>query len=411
MVQHILKIVWKQRRSNVLIWVELLIVSVLLWMVMDQLCGIFSRYTQPKGYNTENTYFIQIEKLPGQKCSDEADADSLQKAFEEPFYSILERARRCPEVENASASRFSRPYSRGRSCREVQVDGKTGSFYKRSVSADFFKVFQIPIICGRSLKEGFGNEIVISKSVADSLYGGAQNAIGKTCTIKEDKYQIVGVTSSYKYYNFGEETGTFYIQFAPEFRNKLSSMSDLEICIRLKSNASASTVEHMKKELQASLRESPYYIKRITSFDDLQKQYYKFTGITKEMKMSISIILFFLVNVLVGIVGTFWFRTEQRKNEIGLRLAIGSTGKSIRRYFIAESSLLVLLASLPAAWIVFHLRYFEIQLFASWNANWGVFAAAGLATFLILLGLVALGTWIPIRNASKVVPSEALHYE
>ena len=34
---------------------------------------------------------------------------------------------------------------------------------------------------------------------------------------------------------------------------------------------------------------------------------------------------FLLVNILLGIVGTFWFRTQHRRGELGLRVAVGST--------------------------------------------------------------------------------------
>ena len=45
---------------------------------------------------------------------------------------------------------------------------------------------------------------------------------------------------------------------------------------------------------------------------------------------------FLLVNVFFGIVGTFWLRTERRRSEIGLRMAIGSSRGRLGEYMYLE---------------------------------------------------------------------------
>lgn len=39
---------------------------------------------------------------------------------------------------------------------------------------------------------------------------------------------------------------------------------------------------------------------------------------TGEMNTRLSILFFLLINIFLGIVGTFWFRTRQRQGEIGM---------------------------------------------------------------------------------------------
>ena len=415
MIKHILKIVWEQRRSNLLIWMELLLVTVFLWMVMDQLYGFYKLYKVPKGFNIENTYMVDIQMIPGRELSGNASTDSLQKAYEEPFYAILEKIRHNANVEYASASVMSRPYNGSNTWSMVNLEDKKkknrkSQSYLRRVELDFFKVFRIPIAYGKSLS-GVGNgEIVLSKAIADSLFKANADAIGKQCSINGEKFTIVGVTSTYKYYDFSEETPTSYQQFAPSFKESLGSVYTPEICIRLKTNAPSDAAEKLQKEL-ANIIDSPYYIREIIPFDRLKDTYFTWTGEVKTMKMSAAIIIFFLINVLLGIVGTFWFRTEQRKNEIGLRMAIGSSARSLRGYFLKESLLLMVLAALPAALIALQLRFFDIQLFKYWNGSWVVFAFAGITAFAILSAMVLLGTWIPVHKASRIQPSEALHYE
>ena len=142
----------------------------------------------------------------------------------------------------------------------------------------------------------------------------------------------------------------------------------------------------MKKEL-SNLGDSPYYLVDITSFDFLRSDYFKWTGEVQSIKMSMAIILFFLVNVLLGIVGTFWFRTEQRKNEIGLRMAIGSSKSGLKSYFLTESLILLLLAVVPSAIITIQMRFFDVNVLGSWEQKIIIFILSGVATLLILAGI------------------------
>ena len=41
---------------------------------------------------------------------------------------------------------------------------------------------------------------------------------------------------------------------------------------------------------------------------------------------------FMLVNVFFGIIGTFWLRAQNRRGEIGLRMALGAYDGTLRRY-------------------------------------------------------------------------------
>ncbi len=412
MIKQLLKIVWTQRRSNMLIWMELLLVFILLWMVTDQLYGLYNKYRIPIGFNIENTYSVDIQMVSGRELTGDGggNEDSLSKAYEEPFYALLEKIKRNANVECASAGILSRPYNNGNSWSDVKFMNKKSSNYIRKVDSDFFKVFQIPITYGRGLSNVGSSEIVISKMIADSLFKSNSSALGKQCRINDEKFTIVGVTKTYKYYDFADETPTSYQQFAPAFKNRLGSMYVPEICIRLKPNAPKDAIELLKKEL-SDIGDSPYYIKEIVPFEKLRESYFVATGEINTLRFIAAIIIFFLVNVLLGVVGTFWFRTEQRKNEIGLRMAIGSSSQAIRSFFLKESLVLMVLSAIPGILIIVQFKYFNIHLFDYWDRSWVVFTLGGITAFAILSAMVLLGTWIPVRQASKVQPSEALHYE
>lgn len=410
MIKQIFKIVWAQRRSNFLIWMELMLVSLLLWMVMDQLFGYFHRYSVPKGFDVENTYYVDFQMIPGRGIIGSPSKDSLIKTYKEPLLSLYDKVKRNPNVEVAAISQMSRPYNGGNSWSDIKAGKKNINVYLRYVDPEFFDVFRIPFLYGKTYQGADDSKVVVSKTVADSLFKSASNAVGKRCAIDGDTLTIAGVTDTYKYYDFANETPTIYRPMSVAYRWTLGNVFTPEICIRLKDNASADAIEKMKKEL-SNLGDSPYYLVDITSFDFLRSDYFKWTGEVQSIKMSMAIILFFLVNVLLGIVGTFWFRTEQRKNEIGLRMAIGSSKSGLKSYFLTESLILLLLAVVPSAIITIQMRFFDVNVLGNWEQKIGIFILSGVATLLILAGMIMLGTWIPVRKASKIQPSEALHYE
>lgn len=411
MIKHLLKIVWTQRRSNLLIWMELMLVFVLLWMVTDQIYGTIKRYRVPRGFDIENTYYLNVKMISGRERVGNPSADSLSKAYEDTFYALLEKIRRNENVEYASASSMSRPYNGGNRWSQINAGKKKSDSYLRSVDNDFFKVFRIPITYGKDLRNGRDDEIVLSKRIADSLFSSSAAAVGKHCELNGTNYRVAGVTDSYKYYDFANETPTSYQPFAPVFTQYgLGQVETPEICIRLKASAPKDAIEKLRKEL-SNLGDSPYYIQDINSFESLRQMYFSWTGEKKNLKMGGAIIIFFLVNVLLGIVGTFWFRTEQRRNEVGLRMAIGSSSSSLLHLFLTEALVLLGLAAIPGVLITVQLRFFELHAFSGWNQSWGIFILAGLTAFVVLAGMIILGTWFPARQASRIQPSEALHYE
>ena len=101
-----------------------------------------------------------------------------------------------------------------------------------------------------------------------------------------------------------------------------------------------------------------------------------------------------MVNVFLGLIGTFWFRTRRRRNEIALRLAMGSTKKQIFCLLMGEGLLLLTLVTLPAMIVCYNVGIAEFtmghtELITTWPVKW---------SFLRFL-LGSLGAWLLIALA------------
>ena len=122
-------------------------------------------------------------------------------------------------------------------------------------------------------------------------------------------------------------------------------------------------------------------------------------------------IFFLLLNIFLGIIGTFWFRTQHRRAEIALRMALGSTRWGICGRLMGEGVLLLLISAIPALVVAWNLGYAELVEVTRMPFTAGRFAITVLGTFILIAGMIVIGIGYPARRAMSIEPAEALHEE
>jgi putative ABC transport system permease protein len=171
--------------------------------------------------------------------------------------------------------------------------------------------------------------------------------------------------------------------------------------------------------MQNQIAVDPYFLSSVTSIDDIRKDYIKWTGYDNNFKSIFSISAFLLINIFLAVVGTFWFRTQTRRSEIGLRIALGSSRVNVQTIFIIETILLIFFASIIATIISVNVALAdvlkdigipvvergedEIRL-SQYLINYCI-------TFFILVTISIIAVWYPSRKASNIQPAEALKDE
>ncbi len=137
------------------------------------------------------------------------------------------------------------------------------------------------------------------------------------------------------------------------------------------------------------------------------------SGITQYVGVVAGLVSFFMFIIFLGIMGMFWFQVESRKSEIGLRMALGASRRSVLSYLVLESTVIFVLAFLPALIICANLAYWDVT-YTFNNAmdyTWSRFWITVFITALIMNSVVSLGVLIPAYRASTVHPVEALRNE
>ena len=151
------------------------------------------------------------------------------------------------------------------------------------------------------------------------------------------------------------------------------------------------------------------YLLDVTSFKDLREICERED--MNEAKSQLCVLGFLLMNIFLGVIGTFWFRTQQRRREVALRMAMGSSRQKVFSRLMSEGILLLTLAAVPAVIIAFNVGIAELVDVEKLPFGGGRFLAAVAVTWLLMAVMIVAGIWYPARGAMKVQPAEALHDE
>jgi putative ABC transport system permease protein len=117
---------------------------------------------------------------------------------------------------------------------------------------------------------------------------------------------------------------------------------------------------------------------------------------------------FLLLMVAFGLFGVLWQNTTRRTAELGLRRAVGATPGDITRQIVLEQ---VLLCLLPISAALLLLVQLPITGALGESLSWPLFFGATLLSVVVMV-LVSVGCALyPALRASRLSPTEALHYE
>lgn len=401
-------------RGNLWLALELLVVSVVLWYIIDMLYCSLATYNEPRGFDTGHCYLIEMGVLTDKSPDYKSGTD-----WHDDILTLAERLRHRPEVEAVSLSQNSYPYNGSNSTDPVQYDTlrSPGWTIRRLVTPDFVRVFryrgaqgETPEQLAEMLRKG---EFLAS----DNLY--RRYGIRMTSLVGKDFHLFGDTTYSFRlgaalqnvrYSDFQQARSSYSFVYNIEQLDRGFINPDNELCVRVKENMDKDFIARLKADSESQYRIGNIYIADIRSFTDIRRSYQQ--SMMNELRNYTVGMAFLMLNIFLGLLGTFWFRTQQRRGEIALHKAMGATDGAVFGRLMSEGMFLLLMVTVPAVIIDVLLAHFELN---SWRngttLEWPRLLFCVAATFVLIAAMIGIGIGLPARRAMKVQPAEALHDE
>lgn len=428
MWKSILKQMWNRKRNNTWIAVELLLVFCLSWYIVDYLFVLTYNYNIPNYRNVENTLQINLSEFNVNHPEYKPEANEPE-ILEANYSRILQIIRNYPGIESVGISfDGSTPgggyyYGRGFHNANDTTLSAGGQGITIDPDEDYFKVFGFSMDNGKKMISTTDfdwpqNGVILSRSAANLLFPEKTALGGKLSGWNNEEFPVIGVIDDTKRFGYERPQNFFYLSR----RLNAENLKGAEISVRYNSSLPATKFrEQFKTDMTNSLQIGNFYLLSIIPYTKIGKDMTKTFGIDKNVKLRISLMIFFLLCIFLCIMGAFWYRISLRPNEIGLRKAVGATRINIHYSLIIEGIWLLLIAFLPAMLIEYQfvkagmietlgqkgvpdLRYLPDHVFLR-------FLITNAITFILLLMVIVSAIWLPARKGASLAPADALHYE
>lgn len=417
-------------RSNLFLLVELLLVFAVLWYIVDWVSVTARVYRAPMGFDTEHCYNLTLNKLTPQstlydsQLTVEDDMDALLE--------IADRLRHRPGVESVTVSQNCYPYNEGSNSARFYVQDTVGiTAWQIWSDPEYYRVFRYsaatgaddgspayaPLVAGST-----GRTLVVSSNITDAYPelspADAHSLLGLEVPMNfpdadfHIRIAAVGRPVRSNHFTTTSQWGGAYIGI-PLTRDaliyELGSPRYVQISLRLHPDADHDFPEALMQDADHLYRVGNVYLLDVQSFDHLR--YINEFEDVNEVRTNICVLAFLLLNIFLGVIGTFWFRTQHRRREVALRMAMGSSRRAIFLRLMSEGLLLLTLAAIPAVLIALNIGIAELVDVSKMTFTGGRFTFAVLLTWLLMALMIIIGIWYPARKAMQLQPAEALHDE
>ena len=289
------------------------------------------------------------------------------------------------------------------------------------IAPNFFDALHMHLVAGRGFDThdvaGSARVAVINRNAVEEIFG-AEDPLGKVLQPvaqpkrgipPEPPVQIIGVVENA--HEFGANEIPFseiYVPFAqrPVVSNYVAVTSNLP---------TAPLLESVRAAAYALDKDQPLY--DVQTMDE--REALSVQGAKNDVFLFASLALVGLALISVGVFGTIAYFVQQRTQEFGIRLALGAQPAVILRHSLGQSLGIGcvgiatgIVASLILGRLLKHSLYLAPHEHSGMLYGISIYDPLTLVvTSLLLVLVIALASYIPVRRAMRTDPIVALRYE
>lgn len=336
---------WNRRGRYGWLFVELIIVSLLSWLVLDRLVVLTYQYNRPLGYDADLLVTMQLEDVGRRDRDYVPDRDYVND-----FYDLLGYVRSLPEVDKATPCHDRvLEFGLGMSTGFVTPDGSSWINYitiQYVPGQQYFSTYGLKGDGGADnadyLSDIPGPGMMMTRRLAGFRFPGQdpfeacdsmiENA-GEPTRPSQVPKRLLALVGEFR------PTSTEPGSFGFEFMALPASVRTDRIVMRLHPDVDRENFVTQLLGRIGEFRRGNIRAVMVRSYRSiLEESQNRESGPDRRLDRIFAV--FFLLNVCLGVTGTFWMMTRKRSPEVGVMRAFGFTPGRVRRLLFLEVALL-----------------------------------------------------------------------
>lgn len=291
---------------------------------------------------------------------------------------------------------------------DISAKGQVLNEYQRQtalvrlVDDGYFAAMKVPLRAGRPFTPfdtGLSEPVmIVNETLARALWPG-QDPLGQVIVSSNKEWRVIGIVGAVRY--FGLEQDPSAEMYMPLRQTGDYKVVDLVVRGSIPPSRLAAGVREALKRVDPNFPS--------TQFRTMQQLVDQSVFPRRFVVLLLTGFAGFgLILASLGIYAVISYSVSERKQEIGIRMALGASAEDVQRRILVQSltlALIGLVVGVPASWVT--ARAIQGLLFGVTSSDPVTYAAV----LTLLIAVAALAGYLPARRASRLNPLDALRSE
>jgi len=263
------------------------------------------------------------------------------------------------------------------------------------VGNDFFELYEIPLLRGRTFQPGDADEIIVGERLAGVLWPGT-DPIGHTFNYFKSTLKVVGIVREIRNPSIDSrrDNPEFYRTFRPRGYFGLNIRCD----------STCPDIARVRQQIVAS--SAAVEVSKVAPLDDAYAEQLSRPRAAAALAFAFAVIA--MTAAAAGLFGVLTYAVGRRRREFGIRSALGASPGAIRTLVLRDGATVATIGialGVGGAWLLSRaLAAFEYGVGASDPLSWALVLS-------LLTATTMAAAWRPASTAMRVNPVTLLRDE